>query len=133
MASDHMTIEAPVSVMLAQHRRGQEYGVVRCDPRHERFLVEQPRTLTVAGCSRRPATRVQKGRTMIDLEEQGWAVKARHPGEKIFYFITPQGGETRLRIHAGFSKRGEALRYVEKISALNPDVEFKAVRLWKKG
>lgn len=64
-----------------------------------------------------------------------YLIKVRQRGTKQFRFVTSKGGTTRLRIHAGRyeDREGETAKdrvtlAVAGLAALNPDLEFKAVR-----
>ena len=50
----------------------------------------------------------------------------RERGKKAFWFVSPKGGGTRLRIHAAtFASPEAAPEFVDKYAAENPELEFK--------
>jgi hypothetical protein len=54
-------------------------------------------------------------------------IKVRKIGEKRFAFLTPKGGETRLRIHAAMIPPEKVEEELAKLRRENPEFEFKAV------
>ncbi len=61
-----------------------------------------------------------------------YAVKVKSPGDKVWRFMTPSGGETRLRVHAGqVEDLDKAKRIAASVEELNPGVQAKAVDLSK--
>jgi hypothetical protein len=57
------------------------------------------------------------------------AVKVRSPGAKRWEFLTPEGGETHLRIHAATMSQEKADQQARYIPEHNPGVQAKAVKL----
>lgn len=55
------------------------------------------------------------------------AIKVRMPEGKRWEFLTPAGGLTHLRIHAGTAAQDAAERTVARLREDNPGVEFKVV------
>lgn len=59
-----------------------------------------------------------------------FGVKFKMPGEKAFYFVTPRGGGTRLKVHAArFANRLKALAFIEANSDDNPGVAWRTQEL----
>lgn len=59
-----------------------------------------------------------------------YAVKVKGESDKVWHFITPKGGETRLRLHASlFDTKERAETIATEMTELNPGFAFKAVAL----
>ncbi len=57
-------------------------------------------------------------------------IKVKSPGEKIWYFLRSNGGETRLRIHAGLTTPEKAAIIAAEVEELNPGVKAKVVQIF---
>lgn len=60
------------------------------------------------------------------------AVKVKRPTSKVWLFLTPSAGTTRLRIHASMLSEERARELVLDIEGSNPGVRAKAVPFWPK-
>lgn len=57
-----------------------------------------------------------------------WFLKRRKKGLCGWYFLTPEGRLSRLRVHARrFHRIGQCVVVRAEMSELNPDYEFKVV------
>lgn len=57
------------------------------------------------------------------------AIKVRFEGEKVWYFLTPDGGQNRLRIHAATLSEADAKLAAAEVSKNHKNVQAKAVKL----
>jgi hypothetical protein len=58
------------------------------------------------------------------------AIKVRKEGERVYRFLTPKGGETRLRLHAATITKANGEAMIVQLAADNPGFEFKVVPLF---
>ena len=59
------------------------------------------------------------------------AVKVKEPTDKVWYFLTPQAGKTRLRIHASMFTPERAALVAAELEELNPGVKAKVTPLFR--
>lgn len=67
---------------------------------------------------------------MSDMARLGThAVKVKGPDDKVWYFLTPGGGENRLRVHAATMDQAKAERIARQVAEQNEGYQAKAVEL----
>lgn len=59
------------------------------------------------------------------------SVKVKEPTDKVWYFLTPRGGKTRLRFHAVMVTPERAAALVAELEELNPGVKAKVTPLFR--